>query len=96
MTEALARPGTPRRSTVPSQQLSAKKCSMCTFMQTEVVFLGHIVGRTALACDPTMLVAVRNWHAPDKVKGVRQFVGFVGYYRRFAKDFAELVEHWWP
>ena len=36
------------------------------------------------------LFQVRNWHAPDKVKGVRQFVGFVGYYRRFAKD------PWWP
>ena len=61
-------------------------------MQTEVVFLGHIVGRTGLACDPAKLSAVRNWHAPDKVKGVRQFVGFVGYYRRFVKDFADLAE----
>ena len=63
-------------------QLRAEKC---TFMQTEV---GNIVGRTGLACDP----AIWNWHAPDKVKGVRQFVGFIGYYRRFAKDFADLVE----
>ena len=55
-------------------------------MQTEVVFLGHIVGHTGLACNPAKLVA------PDKVKGVRQFVGFVGYYRRFVKDFAELAE----
>ena len=70
-------------------QLKAKKC---TFMQTEVVFLGHIVGRTGLACNPAKLSAVRNWHAPDKVKGVRQFVGFVGYYRRFVKDFATLAE----
>ena len=30
-------------------QLKAKKC---TFMQTEVVFLDHIVGHTGLACDP--------------------------------------------
>ena len=70
-------------------QLKAKKC---TFMQTEVVFLGHIVGQTGLACDPAKLSVVRNWHAPDKVKAVRQFVGFVGYYRRFVKDFAELAE----
>ena len=73
-------------------QLKAKKC---TFMQTEVVFLGHIVGRTGLACDPMKLSAVRNWHAPDKVKGVRQFVGFVGYYRRFVNNFADLAEPWW-
>ena len=70
-------------------QLKAKKC---TVMQTEVIFLGHIVGRMGLACDPAKLSAVRNWHAPDKVKGVRQFVGFVGYYRRFVKDFADLAE----
>ena len=70
-------------------QLKAKKC---TFMQTEVAFLGHIVGRTGLACDPEKISAVRNWHALDKVKVVRQFVGFVGYYRRFIKDFAGLAE----
>ena len=56
------------------------------------VFLGHIVGRTGLACDPAKLSAVRHRHAPDKVKGVRQFVGFVGYYRRFEKDLADLAE----
>ena len=70
-------------------QLKAKKC---TFMQTEVGFLGPIVGRTGLACDPAKLSAIRNWHAPDKVKAVRQFVEFVGYYRCFVKDFAELAE----
>ena len=70
-------------------QLKAKKC---TFMQTEEIFLRHIVGWTGLACDPAKISVVRNWHAPDKVKAVRQFVGFVGYYRRFVKDFAGLVE----
>ena len=70
-------------------QLKAKKC---TFMQTEVSFLGHIVGRTSLACDPEKLSAFRNWHEANRVKAVRQFVRFVGYYRRFVKNFAELAE----
>ena len=70
-------------------QLKAKKC---TFMQTKVAFLGHTVGRTGLECDPEKISAVRNWHASDKVKAVRQFVGFVGYYRRFVKDCAGLEE----
>ena len=70
-------------------QLKAKKC---TFMQTEVGFLGHIVGRSGLTCDPNKLSAVRDWHEPTKLKGVRQFIGFVGYYRRFVKDFAKLAD----
>ena len=57
-----------------------------------MAFLGHIVGRTGLACDPEKLSAVRNWHEPNRVKAVRQFVGFVGYYRRFVKNFAELAD----
>ena len=68
------------------------KTNKCTFMQTEVAFLGHIVGRTGLACDPEKLSAVRNWHEPNRVKAVRQFVGFVGYYCRFVKNFTELVD----
>ena len=58
-------------------------------MQTEVAFLGHIVGRTG---DPKKLSAVRNWHEPNRVKAVHQFVRFVGYYRRFVKIFAELAD----
>ena len=70
-------------------QLKAKKC---TFMQTEVAFIGHIVGRTGLACDPEKLSAVWNWHKPNRVKAVRQFVGFVGYYRRCVNNFPELAD----
>ena len=60
--------------------------------ETEVAFLGHIVGRASLACDPGKISAVRAWHAPGSVKQVRQFVGFIGYYRRFIQDFAGLSE----
>ena len=63
-------------------QLKAKKC---TFMQTEVAFLGHIVGLGKI-------LMVRAWHAPGSVKQVRQFVGFIGYYCRFIQDFAGLSE----
>ena len=70
-------------------QLKAKKC---TFMQTEVAFLGHTVGRAGLACDPEKVLVLRAWHAPGSVKQVRQFVGFNGYYRRFIQHFAGLSE----
>ena len=61
-------------------------------MQTEVPFLGHIDGQSGLACDPVRISVVRAWHLPGSVKQVRQFVGFVGYYRRLIKNFAELSE----
>ena len=73
-------------------QLKAKKC---TFMQTEVALLGHVVGRAGLARDPEKLSAVHTWHTPDWVKQVRQFVCFVGYYRRFIPDFAGLCRLRW-
>ena len=75
---------------MPSQQL--RLTAQGQEMYLHVVFLGHSVGRTGLACDPAKLAAVRNWHAPDKIKGVQQFVGFVGYYRQFAKYFADLSD----
>ena len=72
--EALARPEEVlSRLSDCGLQLKAKKC-IC--MLTEVIFLGHIVGWTGLACDPAKISPVWNWHAPDKVKAVRQFVGY--------------------
>ena len=50
------------------------------------------MGRAGLACDPEKLLAVWVWHTPGSVKQVRQFIGFVGYYRQFIQNFAELSE----
>ena len=61
-------------------------------MQTEVAFLGHIVGRAGLACDPEKLSAVRAGHAPGLVKQAHQFIGFVEYYRHFIQNLAGLSE----
>ena len=35
---------------------------------------------------------VKSWPVPDCLKSVRQFLGFVGYYRRFIPNFADLAE----
>ena len=34
---------------------------------------------------------VRSWPVPDCLKSVRQFLGFVGYYRRFIPNFADIA-----
>ena len=67
------------------------KSTKCHLFQTSVPFLGHVVGRRGLECDPKKIEDVKSWPVPDCLKSVRQFLGFVGYYRRFILSFADLV-----
>ena len=68
------------------------KSTNCHLFQTSVPFLGHVVGRRGLECDPRKITDVKSWPVPDCLKSVRQFLGFVGYYRRFIPNFADLAE----
>ena len=68
------------------------KSTKCHLFQTSVPFLGHVVGRNGLECDPRKIEDVKTWPVPDCLKSVRQFLGFVGYYRRFIPSFADLAE----
>ena len=63
------------------------KSSKCHLFQTSVPFLGHVVGRRGLECDPRKIEDVKSWPVPDCLKSVRQFLGFVCYYRRFIPSF---------
>ena len=67
------------------------KSTKCHLFQTSVAFLGHIVGRRGLECDPVKIDDVRSWPVPDCLKSVRQFLGFVGYYRRYIPNFADIA-----
>ena len=67
------------------------KSSKCHLFRVLVPFLGHIVGRRGLECDPAKIEDVKLWPVPDCLKSVRQFLGFVGYYRRFIPRFADVA-----
>ena len=67
------------------------KSTKCHLFKSSVAFLGHIVGRRGLECDPTKIADVKSWPVPDCLKSVRQFLGFVGYYRRFIPKFADVA-----
>ena len=68
------------------------KSSKCHLFQTSVPFLGHVVGRWGLECVPRKIEDVKSWPIPDCLKSVRQFLGLVGYYRRFIPSFADHAE----
>ena len=67
------------------------KSTKCNLFRTSVPFLGHIVGHAGLKCDPNKLSAVANWIPPSTTKGVREFLGFTGYYRRFVPDYSTVA-----
>ena len=70
-------------------QLISTKCNL---FRSSVPFLGHIVGRAGLECDPNKVSAVANWIPPSTIKGVREFLGFTGYYRRFVPDYSTVAQ----
>lgn len=55
-------------------------------------FLGHCVSQDGVSPDPEKVSAVQEWQAPKRVRQVRAFLGFVGYYRRFIKDFSKIAK----
>jgi hypothetical protein len=70
-------------------KLQPKKCS---FGQKEVKYLGHIVSEKGVATDPDKVKLVKEYPTPTKVSEVRSFLGFVGYYRKYVKDFCKIAE----
>ncbi|KAL1268488.1 hypothetical protein QQF64_033851 [Cirrhinus molitorella] len=64
----------------------------CMFAQTSVRYLGHIVSDKGVQTDPDKVAAVKTWPVPRNLKELRSFLGFIGYYRRFVKDFSKKVK----
>lgn len=64
----------------------------CQLFKKEVKFLGHCISSKGVSPDPDTVSAVQEWQPPRTVRQVRSFLGFVGYYRRFIKDFSKIAK----
>ena len=68
------------------------KPEKCLFDVEEVEFLGLIVKPDTLAMDPVKLKGIEDWPEPSSVKGVRSFLGFGNFYRRFIDHFSDIAK----
>ena len=72
------------------------KSTYCHLFQASVPFLGHIVGRRGLECDPVKIEDVRSWPVPDCLKSVRQSLGFSAITGGLYQILPTLQLPWWP
>ncbi|RVW38727.1 Retrovirus-related Pol polyprotein from transposon 17.6 [Vitis vinifera] len=63
----------------------------CHFMVHQGIVLGHSISKEGIEVDKAKVELIVKLPSPTKVKGVRQFLGHVGFYKRFIKDFSKLA-----
>jgi hypothetical protein len=67
------------------------KPSKCSFAQTSISFLGHIIEQGKIRMDAKKVTAIKDWQPPKNVHDVRSFLGLCNYYRRFVKGYSEIA-----
>jgi transposase InsO family protein len=60
--------------------------------QEEIPFLGHLVSSHGIRILPERVEVIRAFPPPKNLKAVRRFLGMVGFYGRFIKNFSQIAE----
>ncbi|GJW47377.1 putative reverse transcriptase domain-containing protein [Tanacetum coccineum] len=68
------------------------KFSKCEFWIPKVQFLGHVIDSKGIHVDPAKIESIKDWASPKSATEIRQFLGLVGYYRRFIKGFSKIAK----
>ena len=66
------------------------KRSKCDFFKKHIHYLGHLISADGIRPLKDKLDSIRDMPAPCNSKEVKQFLGLVGYYRKFVPCFAAL------
>ncbi|RVW63875.1 Retrovirus-related Pol polyprotein from transposon 17.6 [Vitis vinifera] len=62
----------------------------CHFMVNQGIVLGHVISKNGIEVDSAKVELIVKLPPPTNVKGIRQFLGHGGFYRRFIKDFSKI------
>ena len=59
-------------------------------MVNEGIVLGHKIFERGIEVDKAKVDAIEKMPCPREIKGIRNFLGHAGFYRRFIKDFSKI------
>lgn len=62
------------------------------FLRKEVAYLGHVITPQGVKPNPDKIKAIKSYPIPKTTSEIKAFLGLLGYYRRFIKDFANLTK----
>ncbi|GJR44901.1 putative reverse transcriptase domain-containing protein [Tanacetum coccineum] len=66
--------------------------SKCEFWIPKVQFLNHVIDSKVIHVDPAKIESVKDWASPKSPTDICQFLGLVGYYRRFIEGFSKITK----
>ena len=66
------------------------KREKCSFFKKHIQYLGHLVSDKGFELLPEKLESIRKMPAPRTAKEVKQFLGLIGYYRKFIPHFVDI------
>jgi hypothetical protein len=61
-------------------------------MVKQGIVLGHVISERGIEVDKAKVETVEQLQPPTDVKSLRSFLGHVGLYRRFIKDFLKITK----
>ena len=67
------------------------KREKCDFFKKHIQYLGHLITKDGFTPLPEKLESIWNMPRPKSAKEVKQFLGLIGYYRKFVPRFSDLA-----
>ena len=68
------------------------KLEKCEFLRKEIKYLGHVITNEGVKPNPDKVDAIKRYPLPKTRKEIKSFLGLLGYYRKFIRNFADVTK----